>query len=314
MKPIRTTLLILAAAASLWGCQKDPLEEVNEGKWNKERNIIDITFTGQVGDAVITRDGDNATISFTFNPASPEPLNAISIKAMEISYGASASVNKGGTLNFDNTTSSAVITITPANGEPLDWTVTLTPFNETLLGTWSISGLYVFGGTGPEYGGAGIVKMTDKSWCWSATTGPAAEQDNSLTFTLSGITDDGNTYGTVVNNAGNDGLYADFIYTASDPDVDVNGFYRKIPTGTSTWTRNYSTGVITFIFADNHTSSGTFVSAGTETVYGSITRTTIDHAFSFTLSGTDDWTHIYSDYDKFVSRPRRYWVDITKSK
>jgi len=313
MKTTKIITIILAVALTLYGCQKDPLADVNEGKWNKERNIIDITLNGQIGDALINRDGDAATIDFKYNTAAGE-LSAVKLNGMEISYGATASVSVGQTLNFDNATNSATITITSAQGKSLDWVVTLTPFTETLLGTWSISGLYVFGGTGPDYGGAAVLKMTDKSWCWDATTGPAAEQDNSLTFTLEGFTEDGNSFGKVVNDAGTDGLYADFIFTNSDPDVDVNRFYRKIPTGEGIWLRNYSTGLVTFTFANGTTTSGNFISAGTETVYGTITRTTIDHAISFALSGVDNWDKIYSDYDKFVSRPRRYWIDITKAK
>lgn len=313
MKIIKNALIILTATLTLAGCQKDPLAEVNEGAWNKERNIIDITFNGQIGDATITRTNDAATISFKYNTGAG-PVNSVMIKAMEISYGASTSVSVGQTLNFDNASSSATVMVTPANGEPLEWTITLTPFTETILGTWNISGLYVYGGTGPDYGGAALLKMTDKPWCWDATTGPVAEQDNTLTFTLDGFTEEGNSYGTIVNNAGTDGLYADFIFVNSDPDVDVNKFYRKIPTGTATWLRDYSSDMVIFTFANGTTTSARFKSAGTEPIYGSATRTVVDHSFMFALSGVDDWGHIYSDYDKFVSRPRYYWVDITKSK
>jgi hypothetical protein len=313
MKTIKTTLLLIAAALSLCGCQKDPLKEVNDGKWNKERNVLDISFNGQVGAAVIMRDSENATISFTYNTAISEDLSAVTIDALDVSYGATASVAEGETLNFENSSDTAFITVTPLHGDPLVWTVYLVPFTEDLLGTWSISGLYVYGGTGDVYGGTSLHLMTSVS-AWNTTTGPAAEMDNSLTFALSGIDDDGNSYGTIVNDSGSDGLYADFIYTASDPDVDVNGFYRKIPTGNGNWVHNYSTGYITFTFDNANTSSATWVSAGTETLYGSIAKTTTDHAFRFALSGADDWTHIYNSYDVFVSNPRVFWVDITKSK
>jgi hypothetical protein len=313
MKTIKTILLILIAALSLQGCQKDPLREVNDGDWNKERNILGITFNGQVGDAAIARDGDDASITFTYNTAISEDLSSIAITELEISYGATASVETGATLNFDNSDNSAVITITPANGDPLDWKITLIPFSESLLGTWNISGLYVYGGTGDIYGGTSLHLLTSVS-VWNTATGPAAEMDNTLTFTLSGIDDVGNSYGTVVNNSGSDGLYADFVYIASDPDVDVNKFYRKVPTGTATWVHNYSAGTVIFTFADGSTSTATWVSSGSETLYGSIVKTTADYSFRFTLKGTDDWTHIYSAYDKLVSNPRVYWVDITKSK
>jgi hypothetical protein len=313
MKTTKIIALTLAVTSLLSGCQKNPLDEVNAGKWNKERNVLDIEFTGQVGDAEISRDGDNATITFTYNTSVGEDISAIQITKMDVSYGATASVSEGQTLNFSNASDTAVITVTPVHGDPFNWVVKLIPFTEELLGTWSITGLYVYGGTGDIYGGTSLHLMTSVL-VWDSSTGPSAEMDNSLTFTLSGIDDSGNSYGTVVNNAGADGLYANFIYTASDPDVDVNKFYRKIPKGNGSWVHNYTTGNVIFTFDDATTSSAIWVSSGSETLYGSIVKTTTDHSFRFTLSGTDDWTHIYSSYDKLVSHPRVYWVDITKSK
>lgn len=308
----------MAAISVLSACQKDPLDEVNDGNWNKEKNILGISFNGQVGNATITRNGDIATIEFTYNTSVSEDFSAIEITALEVSYGAKASATVGETLNFENSENSAAITITPVHGDPLNWTIKLSPFNETILGTWNITALSVYGGTGPVYGGASVAEMTDKSWCWDASTGPAAEKNNTLTFTLSGIDEDGNSYGTIVNDAGNDGKYANFTYINSDPDVDLNSFYRKIPEGEATWLRNYAAGTVTFTFSDGSTSTCDFVEAGTETLYSdasrTITKTVIDHAFAFTLSGVDDWTNIYTDYDRFVSNPRKYWIEITKSK
>ena len=311
MRKIKYTILFLITAA-MFACTKDPMSDINDGKWNKERNIIDITFEGQVGEAIATRNGDVATINFTYNTSASENFSAIKISALEISYGAQSSVNINETLNFENATNSAVITITPANGDPLDWVITLNPFTETILGTWDITGLYVYGGTGPAYGGASVAKMSDKSWCWSTVDGPAKEHDNTLTFTMTGITKEGNTFGTVINNAGADGKYANFIYVLKTPNIDLNHFYRTIPKGEGTWLRNYATGMVTFTFPDGTTRTGAFDSPGTYDLGDGKTRTLTNSAFTFTLNGTDDWANIYSDYDRFVSRPRKYWVDIKK--
>jgi hypothetical protein len=169
----------------------------------------------------------------------------------------------------------------------------------------------VYGGTGPEYGGAAVLALTDKPWIWPATGGPAAELDNTLVFEMTGITEDGNTFGTITNNAGPDGLYADFMFIGT-PQTNVNNFYRTIPRGTGQWARNYATNTVTFTFADGSATTGTYVTAGTEALGNNNTRTITNSAFAFTLNGTDDWSAIYSDYDKFVKRPRRYWVDVTK--
>lgn len=312
MKAIQTFILLGVALVSLCGCQNDPLEEVNEGAWNNERNILGVEFNGQIGDAVITRVGDTATISFTYNTAMGEDLSKVALNELEISYGATASVATGTLLNFDNATHTDSIIVTSAQGKKLVWYVTLNPFTETLLGTWKITGQYVYGGTGPAYGGANVFEMSAITWAWSASTGPAAELDNTLTFTMGGVTEEGNSYGTIVNDPGPNGLFANYMFYSSVGNADVNGFYRKIPTGTGSWVRDYSAGTVTFTFADGTTTTGTFAAAGTETLYGSITKTIVDHAFVYTLTGKDDWTNIYKDYDKFVSNPRKFWVDIAK--
>ena len=305
-------IVLFLLTATMFACQKDPMSDITDGHWNKERNIINISFDGQVGNATITRNGDVATISFTYNTATSKDFSAVKVSGLEISYGASSSVKSGETLNFENADKSATIVVTPANGNSLNWVIKLNPFTETLLGTWDITGLWVYGGTGPAYGGAGVVKMSDKSWCWPATDGPAAEQDNYLTFTMTGITTEGNTYGKIVNNAGADGKYANFIYIAKTPNIDVNGFYRTIPKGEGTWSRNYATGMVKFTFADGTTKEGLFASPGTVDLGDGKSRVLTTNAFTFSLKGVDDWGNIYNDFDKFVKNPRKYWVDIKK--
>lgn len=311
MKRIKYIFLLLLGV-SLFSCIKDPMSEITDGGWNKERNILNIAFEGQVGKAAITRNGEEATISFTYNTSNSADFSAIKISDIEISYGAKASVINGETLNFENDSKTATITVTPANGEPLDWVIKLNPFTETLLGTWDITALWMFGGTGPEYGGAAVMKMSDKPWCWPATEGPDKEQDNFLTFTMDGITAEGNTYGKVVNHAGADGQYANFLFVGKTPNVDVNNFYRTIPKGEGTWTRNYANGTVTFTFPNGTVKTGSFDAPGKYDLGYGISRTLTTHAFSFSLNGVDDWSSIYSDFDKFVKRPRKYWVDIQK--
>lgn len=312
MKLYNYFLIILILAGS-YACQTDPMAEVLAGKWNKERNILNIVFENQVGAATITRDGNKAQIDFTCNTTDMTSLSAIKINLLEVSFEASSSVGVGDVLDFENADKKTTITVTSLNGESLEWEIALHPFNESLLGTWDIKSLYVYGGTGPVYGGANVVKMSDKPWSWSATEGPDKEQDNYLSFTLDGITSDGNTYGTVVNNAGNDGVYANFIFTGKTPNIDVNNFYRTIPKGTGKWARNYTAGTITFTFPDGSSKVGSLVDSGVTVDLGDgKSRTLTTNAFMFSLSGVDDWANIYTDYDVFVKRPRVYWIDVTK--
>lgn len=307
-----TYCIILIIGISFQACQDDPWEDIENGQWNNERSILSITFQNQVGQAEIDRiDEENGLIELSINADAVDDLSAISLQELVLSYGAQSNINEGESLNFENDGNTANLVVTSQNGKTREYTIKVNYFTETLLGKYSIDNLILFGGTGPEYGGGGVLDLTSKPWIWPEDGGPEAELDNYLEFELGGITEEGNTYGTVINYAGEDGLYADFQFIG-DPVTDVTNFYRKIPTGTSEWERNYNTGTITFTFSDGHTTTGTFESAGTEDLGNGLSKTIENMAFAFDLNGTDDWDNIYSDYDKFVKNPRRYWIDVTK--
>lgn len=302
-------LLLLICQLS---CVKDPWEDIADGSWNNERSVIEIKFENQVGTAAIERtDEGSGVIVVTINVDAVPDLSAIVLSSMQLSYGATSTLDIGEALNFENEDQSASFTVTSPTGKSRDYTVKVTSFQETILGTYNITNLVVYGGTGPEYGGASVIPMMNKPWIWSDTDGPGAELDNTLTFELEGITDDGNTYGRIVNDAGPDELFANFIFVG-DPETDVNNFYRKIPKGEGKWLRDYTTGKVTFTFADGTTSSASLIGPGTEDLGNGKSKTTTEGALVFTLNGKDDWDKIYSDYDKFVKRPRKFWVDIER--
>ncbi len=310
---ITLKIFLLLAVVTQFSCVKDPFKEFEEGNWNNERSILCIKFQNQVGAAEIVRDGDaTGTIMVGINTDAVSDFTNIELSTLVLSYDASATVDVGDALNFENESSSATITVTSPTGISREYTVIAEPFTETILGTYAVSNLIVWGGTGPEYGGGAVLAMTDKPWVWPENGGPAAELDNTITLELGGFTDQGNSYGTITNNAGPDGAYADFQYVL-DPSTDVNGFYRKIPAGEGQWERNYATGMVTFTFADGSTTSGVFVESATTVDLGfDQTKTVENQAFQFQLNGTDDWDNIYSDYDKFVKKPRTYWIDLVK--
>lgn len=311
MKKSKYIVLLLLIIFQV-SCVTDPWDEVAEGDWNNERSVLDLKFENQVGQAEIERDDEKSgSITITINVDAVPDLSAIALNSLQLSYGATSTLNVGEPLNFENDNQSASFIVTSPTGKSREYTVKVKSFQETILGTYKITNLVVYGGTGPEYGGGGVIPMMDKPWVWSATDGPGAELDNTLTFELEGITEEGNTYGKIVNNAGPDGLYANFIFVG-DPQTDVNNFYRKIPKGEGTWLRNYATGQVIFTFADGKTSSGTLIGAGTEDLGNGKSKTTTGQALVFNLSGTDDWNKIYSDYDKFVKRPRKFWIDLQK--
>jgi hypothetical protein len=312
MKRNKIIWIIVTVMLFQVSCVKDPLEYIETGEWNNERSILDIKFENQVGKAEINRIDDNTgEIIISINIDAIPDFSNILLESVQLSYGAKSSIDIGESLSFENPDKSAIVEVTSPTGKVREYTIIANSFQETLLGTYNITNLVVYGGTGPEYGGGAVLSMTSKPWIWPETGGPEAELDNTLTFILTGITNEGNTYGTIINDPGPDEMYANFLYI-KDPETDVNHFYRKIPKGEGVWTRNYANGTISIEFPDGASSVCRLIEAGVQDMGHGKSKTTTDYALEFTLSGTDDWKKIYSDYDKFVKRPRRYWIDITK--
>lgn len=316
MKKIIGNILMLCLAFGMQSCVKDLQDDINNGGWNHEHSIISITFENQIGAATIDNiDSNTGEIELSINIGAQPNMNSVKLTNMELSYQATSNVKVGETLDFSTGENS--IAITASTGETRTYTIKANSFKEDLEGIWNIQKLTVYGGTGPEYGGGAALELASKPWCWYDATGPQKEYDNIFTFKLTGVTEAGNPTGTCYNDAGADGAYADFIFQGSmnkegDTDIDLNKFYRQIPKGESTWERDYNAGTITFTDADGHQTVGTFVGQGNIDLGYDKNFEVSDHAFQFTLNGVDDWTNIYSDYDKFVKKPRIYWISVTK--
>jgi len=314
---ILCTLLLLGSLL-LSGCVKDMQDELNEGGWNHERSILSLKFENQVGQAMIERiDNSTGEVRVTLNVGAIDDLSKVTLESIILSYQGTASVAKSETLDFSNPERKADITVTSPLGESRTYTVYVNEFRESLEGTWKINNMVVYGGTGPEYGGGRVYGLMDKSWCWYPDYSPAKEYDNSLTFTLESISDEGNTMGTCVNDAGPDGKYADFIFKGSSnpethQDVDKKDYYRRIPEGESQWLRNYAAGTITFTDQNGRVTVCSLEDAGTYDMGHGKAVTVPNQAFLFNIGGVDDWTYIFTDYDVFVKKTRKLFIMVTK--
>ena len=303
-KNIWNVALLFIATALISSCEKDPYDGVE----SNERSIEAVSLGNglvQVGPAVVDRLAGKVSVKVLMQTGTD--LTKVS-PLIQSSYKADISPASGAIVNFASGSNKATYTVTSESGKTRDWVVELMPFTETILGSYDVKGLVVYGGTGPEYGGGAVLNMIDKPWNWAAEGGPAAELDNKLTFTFEGVTADGKTFGKVTNNAGTDGKYADFQYILSPP-TDVNNFYRKVPKTDGKWERDYTANTVTFTFANGSKTTAAFRNAETLDLGNGQKKTIADNSFDFTLNGTDDWGKIYSDYDKFVKKPRRFWVD-----
>jgi len=309
-----------ATLLSLAGCEKDPYE----GVVSNEKSIEAFTAGNgliQIGPAVVDRELRTVKVKVLMEPGTD--LSAVT-PVVQASYKARLSPASGQAVNFAANNNKVIYTVTAESGESKEWTVEIEPFNETMTGTYKLSAMTVYGGTGPEWGGGGVINFKDKPWVWPADgSGPEAEMDNAFVFELEGATPDGDTYGKFANNAGADGKYANFIFSAA-PVTDVNTLYRNVPAGEGTWTRNYTNNTVTFTFADGSTRTATlrtgpytykddYTTTGNQKDVYTKTVPAGESSLEFNLSGTDDWGVIYSDLDKFVKRPRKFWIDLKKN-
>jgi hypothetical protein len=215
-------------------CQKDPMEEVHGGNWHKQKDIVELTFEGQIGSTEITREGENGYVEFMYD-VSYGPLTSVPVAGIVTSYGGASSIAPGETLDFsDNNT--ATITVTPGNGSPMDWTITLDPFVEPLNGEFNVADVRVFVDVisqHPEWGG-----HTKDDPIVNYLPEAAPEYDNVLVFAFDGVNAEGQSYGTFTHSAGIDGSFGAFTNEAED--VYLDDKYRVLPMGEGTWTRNPS--------------------------------------------------------------------------
>lgn len=296
--------LIIISVLCFTACKKDP----QDGIKSHERAIESVTLGGglaQVGPAVVDRVNSTVTVRVlvqtgtTFDNVIPTIIS---------SYKSTISPASKTPVNFAANNDQATYTVTSETGETRKWTVILQPFTEGVLGSFKIQDFTVYGGTGPQYGGGSVFNLSQKG-TWPSN-GPSAEYDNILTFTFSDVTADGNTEGTVVNSAGPDGLYADYVFTGNNKTTDVNYNYRVLPKGNGKWLHNYANNTITLTFDDGTVKTCTYDGAGTVTLGNGLSKTIANNAFTFTLTGADDYNDIYSDFDKVVKRPYTLWVDV----
>ncbi|UIR56967.1 hypothetical protein LZQ00_03915 [Sphingobacterium sp. SRCM116780] len=315
----RIPVLLLACLSLLQlSCKDNTLEYIDSGDWNNERSIINIMFENQVGVATVKRDQDNnGEISFMLNEQNVS-IDQLKITDMEISVGSQSNVKVGEVLNFNNKDKTAHIIITSKTGIQKEWKITYVPFKDDLIGTWKITKMSLYGGFWPQWGGAALFpNLVDRPWDWRDNgTGPVAEYDNTFTFALDGVDENGNAFGTLVNDAGTDKLFADFYFVDDNNNLNVNNLYRKIPVGTSKWKRDAAKGTIIFTDKDGKTSTAVWLNKTVEKLVGEqgdLLLEVPDYAFRFDYVPTQIWIDIYKDREKVVENLKNYWIQIKKT-
>jgi hypothetical protein len=210
----------------------------------------------------------------------------------------------------------------------------VTQIQDSLLGKFRIKTMWVYGGTGAEYGGAGWVDIYNKPWWFDQDSGHSitAELDNYLEFTLTDLLDGGNKLtGKCVNWAGEDGknwscYFHNTQINAGEP-TDGRALYRHIPIGESTWVRDLTVTPNTVTFTDAwgnvtvvevYEPTYEFVPGYNDSNAAANTRTfprTEGDDLTFhakVTAGKDNWSTIYNEIDKVYDRPRDFFVDVDR--
>lgn len=179
----------------------------------REKNILSIDFEfDELGAATISRDDDSAVVRVFYIEPADFDISDVEIISVVVSYGATALPGRGTRLDFDNPSGSAIITVIPQVGDPLDWTIYL---EEVPLGleelkralledsyywwleistpwktVWDVKEYYIYDETGTIEGTPGDESKVRPPWADAAL-------DNTLA-----LHDDG----TFIYDAGPDGL------------------------------------------------------------------------------------------------------------
>ena len=255
---------VAGAAVLLASCKTEPrnTEELID-PWLRERTPVNFRLESQIGAAVISNDWRNDAVgSITVSIITGGlDLTKVKVEALDFKFPQSefcptANISKGSTLDLSN--GSASFTVTAFNGETRTYTVTYSQFVDPLEGTYTftpIGGL--LDGSAPQcafiiVGGwdDAVVRSTvmDKWWHWGEGYMPTDEDDNTLSFRLEKAdAETGATFGSLVNTAGDDGKYANYVYNNS---IDVNSKYRIFPAGKSRWGKPGDGSIVVYDYDD----------------------------------------------------------------
>lgn len=258
MKSIFRILALSAVALGfLASCQEEERNtEPLVDPWTRERTPVNIRLESQIGAAVITdnwRQPQEGTVHVSLITGSLD-LSAVKVLTVEFKFqemegfpAPKCSIKAGDTV--DLSTGSTTFTVTAPNGTDIrTYTLSYEVFSDPLVGVYEhelvggyldptnapASSMLVAGGWTGQYVRSTVM---DKYWQWDADPAkPATEYDNKISFMLTDAdAQTGLTRGTVVNTAGEDGLYADFLYQGK---TDVSAWYRILPQGSSRWAKN----------------------------------------------------------------------------
>jgi hypothetical protein len=201
--------------------------------------VLAVKVADQIGPHVITRTDAESKVTVYLKPGTDRSKVAPDI---QVSYKAKISPAPGEVFDFKNNNNQRVYTVTSETGLTREWIVEVLEYDFDMNGTWKIDNVEFFYDVSEEYGATDWRGTKLLEW---SLPGAADARDDVVTFTLDGVTPEGNLFGTFTHDAGENGKYATFNYTGNTA-TNFDYKFKKLPDATGTWLRNLSDNTITF--------------------------------------------------------------------
>jgi hypothetical protein len=206
---------------------------------SNERSILAVKVPDQIGPHVITRTDTETKVTVYIKPGTDRSSIAPDI---QVSYKAKIEPRPGETFDFEGNNNQRVYTVISETGLTRDWIVEVLEYDFDMNGTWKIDNAEFFYNVSEEYGADDWKGTKLLEW---PLPGAADAKDDVITFSLDGVTPDGNLYGTFTHDAGANAKFATFNYTGNTP-TNFDYKFKKLPDGSGTWLRNLTDNTITF--------------------------------------------------------------------
>lgn len=265
-KNLRHLFLAAVAVLAFSSCEEQPrnTEELID-PWLRERTPVNLRLESQIGAAVITdnwRNDQEGSVVVSLITGGLD-MSAVKVVALDFEFPDSeycpkADIAPGSTIDLSDGT--ADFTVTAYNGETRTYTISYSQFKDPLEGTYSftqigglldanapMSAFIIHGGWDDAEVRSTVM---DKWWHWGDGYMPTDEDDNILSFRLEEAdAETGATFGTLVNEAGPDGKYANYMFQNWN---DMNGKYRIFPIGKSRWGKPGDGSIVVYAYEDEN--------------------------------------------------------------
>lgn len=238
---MKKTIIFILTAVLFCSCART----IDQDYPAKNVNLLEFKVMGQMGSATIERgevDG-SATIYVMDTPG--YPYSAVPVTEIVVSYGATANVKEGETLNFSNPERRAKIIVTASDGKAFTWWVYIKPYDAFFVGKWKITECKLHCDQNVSGVGTGA---WDTQFSGSEFGNYGKPEYDDIIIIEMDETIKGNTLtGTIEHTPGNDGEYGDFFVViapySEDKPLDMNPRLRHLlPPGKATWEINLNTG------------------------------------------------------------------------